>query len=94
MRLTSEWGAKTDELQQALTEASHPERLEDNGLHHFCIFSDNVLAVSVVVRSTIEVSACRLREEELARSAGGPSLLQQVSGSRVACLVDSLGELL
>jgi hypothetical protein len=55
MRLTSEWGARKEELQLALEDASHPERLEDNSRHHFCIFSDNVLAVSVVVRSTIEV---------------------------------------
>ena len=27
-------------------------KLKDNSLHHFCIFSDNIIATSVVVNST------------------------------------------
>lgn len=35
---------------------SYSARLVDNSLHHFCLFSDNVLAASVVVNSTISNS--------------------------------------
>lgn len=93
MRLTSEWGSRRDELQQALDDASHRERLEDNSLRHFCIFSDNVLAVSVVVRSTVEVSpsVTSLREGYGLRSGGGSrrgcvnDMWLQVSGTWERC---------
>ncbi|XP_031374906.1 probable galacturonosyltransferase 11 [Punica granatum] len=37
-------------------QSSNSARLVDNSLHHFCLFSDNVLAASVVVNSTVSNS--------------------------------------
>ncbi|KAG9459224.1 hypothetical protein H6P81_003732 [Aristolochia fimbriata] len=49
--LTREW-YKISSLQQRLPEGKVAEKLEDNNLYHFCVFSDNILATSVVVNST------------------------------------------
>jgi len=49
MRLTVDYNALPLE-QQVLPETP---KLEDNSLYHYAIFSDNVLAVSVVVNSTV-----------------------------------------
>ncbi|CAA2980632.1 Hypothetical predicted protein [Olea europaea subsp. europaea] len=52
VRLTSEW-FKNSNLQRKLKERRQTAiKLKDNNLYHFCIFSDNVLATSVVVNST------------------------------------------
>ncbi|KAK4493093.1 hypothetical protein RD792_018065 [Penstemon davidsonii] len=50
VRLTSEW-SKNANLQKKFKEKT-ASKLEDNNAYHFCIFSDNILATSVVVNST------------------------------------------
>lgn len=52
VQLTSDWLKKTS-LQKLAEDKRNSPRLVDNNLYHFCIFSDNVLATSVVVNSTI-----------------------------------------
>ncbi|CAK9147920.1 unnamed protein product [Ilex paraguariensis] len=44
---------KKKSIQELADEQRTSPRLVDNNLYHFCIFSDNLLAVSVVVNSTI-----------------------------------------
>lgn len=52
VRLTVEW-FRNSNIQEKLTEDSRAvEKLKDNNLYHFCVFSDNILAASVVVNST------------------------------------------
>ncbi|KAH7296919.1 hypothetical protein KP509_26G045000 [Ceratopteris richardii] len=51
-RLTMEWATDPD-LRRRVTKQNHSPKLTDNSLYHFCIFSDNVLATSVVVNSTV-----------------------------------------
>ncbi|KAH0850798.1 hypothetical protein HID58_095238 [Brassica napus] len=53
VRLTTEW-FQNSELQGKLVERSHAvaSKLTDNSLYHFCVFSDNIVATSVVVNST------------------------------------------
>ncbi|CAI9787608.1 unnamed protein product [Fraxinus pennsylvanica] len=52
VRLTTEW-FKNSNLQRKLEERRQTAiKLQDNNLYHFCIFSNNVLATSVVVNST------------------------------------------
>eukprot|EP01018_Ginkgo_biloba_P027311 Gb_12937 [translate_table: standard] len=51
-RLTKEW-SKSYKLQKHMEEQRASPRLTDNRLYHFCVFSDNVLATSVVVNSTV-----------------------------------------
>lgn len=52
VRLTTEW-FKNSNLQRILHDKRQlAAKLEDNNLNHFCVFSDNVLATSVVVNST------------------------------------------
>ncbi|CAH8359463.1 unnamed protein product [Eruca vesicaria subsp. sativa] len=53
VRLTTEW-FQNSELQGKLTERSYAvaSKLTDNSLYHFCVFSDNIVATSVVVNST------------------------------------------
>ncbi|KAJ9171011.1 hypothetical protein P3X46_019066 [Hevea brasiliensis] len=52
IQLTTEWFGNLN-LQGKLNERMHMEsKLRDNNLYHFCVFSDNVLATSVVVNST------------------------------------------
>ena len=52
IKLTADWLVKPY-LQELANENRNSPRLVDNNLYHFCIFSDNVLATSVVVNSTI-----------------------------------------
>eukprot|EP01018_Ginkgo_biloba_P022432 Gb_41178 [translate_table: standard] len=52
IRLTMEW-SKNRKLQKYTDEKNNSPRLTDNNLYHFCLFSDNVLATSVVVNSAI-----------------------------------------
>lgn len=52
VKLVSDW-LKNKHVQALVEERENSPRLVDNNLYHFCIFSDNVLAVSVVVNSTI-----------------------------------------
>ncbi|GAA0154052.1 transferase [Lithospermum erythrorhizon] len=60
VRLTTEW-FKTSNLQGKIKKRRQMVlNLKDNNLYHFCIFSDNVLATSVVVNST----ACNSRSPE------------------------------
>ena len=51
-RLTMEW-ATDPGLRDLIAKRMHSPKLTDNNLFHFCIFSDNVLATSVVVNSTV-----------------------------------------
>ncbi|KAL2938031.1 putative galacturonosyltransferase 10 [Bienertia sinuspersici] len=52
VRLTTEWFINLS-VQRWLSERkSSAWKLEDNSLYHFCIFSDNILATSVVINST------------------------------------------
>nr|BAD44626.1 unknown protein [Arabidopsis thaliana] len=52
VRLTTEWFQNLD-LQRTLKERSRVDsKLTDNSLYHFCVFSDNIIATSVVVNST------------------------------------------
>ncbi|KAL2483213.1 putative galacturonosyltransferase 10 [Forsythia ovata] len=53
VRLTTEW-FKNSNLQKKLKQRRQTAiKLRDNNLYHFCIFSDNILATSVVVNSTV-----------------------------------------
>ncbi|KAF2312886.1 hypothetical protein GH714_040944 [Hevea brasiliensis] len=52
VKLTTDWLKKLP-LQDLAEEKRNSPRVVDNNLYHFCIFSDNVLATSVVVNSTI-----------------------------------------
>ncbi|KAF2286724.1 hypothetical protein GH714_024708 [Hevea brasiliensis] len=52
IQLTTEWFGNLN-LQRKINERMHIEsKLRDNNLYHFCVFSDNILATSVVVNST------------------------------------------
>lgn len=52
VRLTTEWFRNLN-LQKKLMEKRQVEmKLKDNNLYHFCVFSDNIIATSVVVNST------------------------------------------
>ncbi|KAF7042762.1 hypothetical protein CFC21_052268 [Triticum aestivum] len=52
VKLTEEW-LQNPKLRSRSEEHRNSTRLVDNNLYHFCIFSDNVLATSVVVNSTV-----------------------------------------
>lgn len=52
VKLTVDWLRKPS-LQVFADEKRNSPRFVDNNLYHFCIFSDNVLATSVAVNSTI-----------------------------------------
>ncbi|ONK79297.1 uncharacterized protein A4U43_C01F4940 [Asparagus officinalis] len=52
IKLTEEW-FRNPSLKTLSEEQRNSPRLVDNNLYHFCIFSDNVLATSAVVNSTI-----------------------------------------
>ncbi|CAD5183193.1 hexosyltransferase GAUT11-like [Musa acuminata AAA Group] len=51
IKLTEEW-FRNSSLMKLSEERRNLPRLVDNNLYHFCIFSDNVMATSVVVNST------------------------------------------
>ncbi|KAJ6693342.1 hypothetical protein OIU85_004140 [Salix viminalis] len=52
IRLTTEWFGNSN-LRRRMNERMQIEtKLRDNSLYHFCVFSDNILATSVVVNST------------------------------------------
>ena len=52
VKLTEEW-LQNPKLRSRSEEHRNSTRLVDNNLYHFCVFSDNVLATSVVVNSTV-----------------------------------------
>ncbi|KAM7492284.1 hypothetical protein LguiA_035205 [Lonicera macranthoides] len=52
VRLTTEWFKNPNLLKKSKEKGQLAMKLKDNNLHHFCIFSDNILATSVVVNST------------------------------------------
>ncbi|KAJ6359039.1 hypothetical protein OIU76_000702 [Salix suchowensis] len=52
VKLTNDWLRQLP-FQNLVEEKRNSPRVVDNNLYHFCIFSDNVLATSVVVNSTI-----------------------------------------
>ncbi|XP_047166118.1 hexosyltransferase GAUT11-like [Vigna umbellata] len=52
VKLMSDW-LRMPSLQELSDDRKNSPRLVDNNLYHFCIFSDNVLATSVVVNSTV-----------------------------------------
>ncbi|GFY85667.1 galacturonosyltransferase 11 [Actinidia rufa] len=51
VKLMTDWLEKKS-LQELADEKRNSPRLVDNNLYHFCIFSDNLVAVSVVINST------------------------------------------
>lgn len=52
VRLTTEW-FRDSSLQRKIKGTKQMDmKLKDNNLYHFCVFSDNILATSVVVNST------------------------------------------
>ncbi|XP_073008288.1 probable galacturonosyltransferase 10 [Typha latifolia] len=56
IKLTIEW-FKHPMLHRKLSEGKRTlEKLRDNSLYHYCVFSDNILAASVVVNSTTKNS--------------------------------------
>ncbi|KAG5546329.1 hypothetical protein RHGRI_018487 [Rhododendron griersonianum] len=50
--LTVEWFRNTDFQKKLKGGNQIADKLKDNSLYHFCVFSDNILATSVVVNST------------------------------------------
>ncbi|XXG63394.1 hypothetical protein AAC387_Pa05g1597 [Persea americana] len=52
IKLTVDW-LRNPSLKELIDEQRNSLRLVDNNLYHFCIFSDNVLATSAVINSTI-----------------------------------------
>ncbi|KZV14922.1 Galacturonosyltransferase 11 [Dorcoceras hygrometricum] len=52
IKLTANW-LQNKSIQELADESRNSPRLTDINLYHFCIFSDNILAVSVVVNSTV-----------------------------------------
>ncbi|KAH8487130.1 hypothetical protein Peur_069512 [Populus x canadensis] len=52
VKLINDW-LKQLPLQNHAEEKRNSPRVVDNNLYHFCIFSDNILATSVVVNSTV-----------------------------------------
>ncbi|KAI3780759.1 hypothetical protein L2E82_10749 [Cichorium intybus] len=51
VRLTAEWFEKSNREEEE-KKREDSGKLTDNDLYHFCVFSDNILATSVVVNST------------------------------------------
>ncbi|KAI5416530.1 variant 2, galacturonosyltransferase 11 [Lathyrus oleraceus] len=52
VKLVTDW-LKVPSLRELSHERKNSPRLTDNNLYHFCLFSDNVLATSVVINSTV-----------------------------------------
>ncbi|XP_022135389.1 probable galacturonosyltransferase 11 [Momordica charantia] len=52
VKLIADW-MEYPSFQELADERRNSQRVVDNNLYHFCIFSDNVLATSVVVNSTV-----------------------------------------
>nr|GMD53240.1 probable galacturonosyltransferase 10 [Ipomoea batatas] len=52
VRLTVDWFQNKKLQEKQPGEGLVAKKLEDNNLYHFCVFSDNILATSVVVNST------------------------------------------
>ncbi|KAL8201534.1 hypothetical protein R6Q57_012873 [Mikania cordata] len=52
VRLTTEWFRKPDLQKKISRNGQLSMKLKDNNLYHFCVFSDNILATSVVINST------------------------------------------
>ncbi|KAJ0257317.1 Hexosyltransferase GAUT11 [Hirschfeldia incana] len=53
VKLTSDWLTEQPSRHKLAEENRNSPRLVDNNLYHFCIFTDNVIAASVVVNSTV-----------------------------------------
>ncbi|GJW99097.1 probable galacturonosyltransferase 10 [Tanacetum coccineum] len=51
VRLTTEWFNQSKVHQKAPDMIQKDNKLTDNSLYHFCVFSDNILATSVVINS-------------------------------------------
>ncbi|KAM7495494.1 hypothetical protein LguiB_030103 [Lonicera macranthoides] len=51
VRLTLEWFRNTNPQVKGIAGSQIQEKLKDNNLFHFCVFSDNILATSVVINS-------------------------------------------
>lgn len=52
IRLTIQWFTNSNLKRELSGGRQITEKLRDNSLYHYCVFSDNILAVSVVVNST------------------------------------------
>ncbi|KAL7153058.1 hypothetical protein ABFS83_04G139800 [Erythranthe nasuta] len=53
IKLTSDWLQNKSMIELAEYTREYSPRLVDNNLNHFCIFSDNTIAVSAVINSTV-----------------------------------------
>ncbi|XP_020257837.1 probable galacturonosyltransferase 10 [Asparagus officinalis] len=53
IKLTMEWFKNLHRYRRAVEARTSSEKLRNNNLYHYCIFSDNILAASVVVNSTV-----------------------------------------
>lgn len=56
VRLTMEWFNNLPGYSSLIETRKSSENLRNNNLYHYCIFSDNILAASVVVNSTVSNS--------------------------------------
>lgn len=52
IQLATEWFRSPKLPRRLVDKKQSAWKLQDNSLHHFCVFSDNILATSVVVNST------------------------------------------
>ncbi|KAL7186376.1 hypothetical protein ACSBR2_028174 [Camellia fascicularis] len=52
VRLTIEWFRNSTSKTELKGGSQVADKLKDNSLYHFCVFSDNIIATSVVVNST------------------------------------------
>ncbi|GAB2214969.1 hypothetical protein Droror1_Dr00019339 [Drosera rotundifolia] len=52
IQLATEWFQSPKLPRRLVDKKQSAWKLQDNSLHHFCVFSDNILATSVVVNST------------------------------------------
>lgn len=53
VRLTMQWFKNLHHYKRVIEARQASDKLRNNGLYHYCIFSDNILAASVVVNSTV-----------------------------------------
>ncbi|KAI3761272.1 hypothetical protein L1987_51684 [Smallanthus sonchifolius] len=56
VKLLTDW-LMVKKLHKVTNEIKNSPRLSDNNLYHFCLFSDNLLAVSAVINSTVSNTA-------------------------------------
>jgi len=55
VRLTTEWFKNLDLQKKVKVKRQVDMKIKDQNLYHFCVFSDNIVATSVVVNSTAKI---------------------------------------